>query len=109
MLILIKHKQFSISVSTQTFGYFTLKHTEYYLEGLFIKILILNKHFRVSSVKENIKDKVSKEADHYLGESMTFTLFEFLKDFAEELVAEQPDKEITESIIKLVSILVYYF
>jgi len=41
---------------------------------------------------------------------MTFTLFEFLKDFAEELVADQPDKEITESITKLVCIfLVYYF
>lgn len=40
---------------------------------------------------------------------MTFTLFEFLKDFAEELVANQPDKEVTESITKLVCILVYYF
>jgi len=59
-----------------------------------------NKHI-VSSVKENIKDKISKEADHYLGESMTFTLFEFLKDFAVELVADQPDKEITENITKL--------
>lgn len=63
----------------------------------------------MSSVKENIKDKISKEADHYLGESMTFTLFEFLKDFATELVADQPDKEITESITKLVCILVNYF
>jgi len=40
---------------------------------------------------------------------MTFTLFEFLKDFAVELVADQPDKEINESITKLVRILVYYF
>jgi len=40
---------------------------------------------------------------------MTFTLFEFLKDFAEELVANQPDKEVTESITKLVCISVYYF
>lgn len=70
-------------------------------------MLIWYKHFRVSSVKEIIKDKISKEADHYLGESMTFTLFEFLKDFAEELVANQPDKEVTESITKLVCILVY--
>lgn len=74
-----------------------------------MKILMLNKHFRVSSVKENIKEKISKEADHYLGESMTFTLFEFLKDFAEELIADQPDKEVAESITKLVCILVYYF
>jgi len=81
--------------------------TSKYIE--FIKILIWNKNFRVSSVKEIIKDKISKEADHYLGESMTFTLFEFLKDFAEELVANQPDKEVTESITKLVCILVYYF
>ncbi|KAE9531649.1 hypothetical protein AGLY_010855 [Aphis glycines] len=62
--------------------------------------MFYNKHI-VSSVKENIKDKISKEADHYLGESMTFTLFEFLKDFATELVADQPDKEIIESITKL--------
>lgn len=56
-------------------------------------------------MKQNIRDKISKEADHYLGESMTFTLFEFLKDFAEDLVAEQPDKEVIESITKLVRIL----
>lgn len=63
-----------------------------------------NKYFRVNSVKQNIRDKVSKEADHYLGESMTFTLFEFLKDFSEDLVADQPDKEVIESITKLVCI-----
>lgn len=65
---------------------------------------ILNKYFRVGSVKQNIKDTVSKEANHYLGESMTFTLFEFLKDFSEDLVADQPEKEVIENITKLVSI-----
>lgn len=35
---------------------------------------------------------------------MTFTLFEFLKDFSEDLVAEQPDKEVIENITKLVCI-----
>lgn len=40
---------------------------------------------------------------------MTFTLFEFLKDFAEELVADQPDKEVIESITKLVSIFDFLF
>jgi len=59
-----------------------------------------NKHI-VGSVKQNIKDKVSKEANHYLGESMTFTLFEFLKDFSEDLVADQPEKEVIENITKL--------
>lgn len=63
-----------------------------------------NKYFRVSSVKQNIRDKILKEADHYLGESMTFTLFEFLKDFLEDLVADQPDKEVIENITKLVCI-----
>lgn len=67
-----------------------------------ILIFICYKYFRVSSVKQNIKDKISKEADHYLGESMTFTLFEFLKDFAADLIAEQPEKEIVENITKLV-------
>lgn len=43
------------------------------------------------------------EANHYLGESMTFTLFEFLKDFADDLVADQPDKEVIEKITKLVN------
>lgn len=40
---------------------------------------------------------------------MTFTLFEFLKDFAEDLVADQPEKGIVESITKLVRIFIYYF
>lgn len=66
-----------------------------------------NNNFRVSSVKQNIREKVSKEANHYLGESMTFTLFEFLKDFAIDLVANQPEKEVIESITKLVCI--YYY
>lgn len=35
---------------------------------------------------------------------MTFTLFEFLKDFAVDLVVDQPDKEVIESITKLVCI-----
>jgi len=35
---------------------------------------------------------------------MTFTLFEFLKDFSEDLVIDQPDKEVIESITKLVCI-----
>lgn len=67
-----------------------------------------NNNFRVSSVKQNIREKVSKEANHYLGESMTFTLFEFLKDFAIDLVADQPEKEVIESITKLVCIYYYY-
>lgn len=81
----------------------------FYKLSSILMILIRNKHFRVSTVKQNIKDKISKEADHYLGESMTFTLFEFLKDFAEEIVADQPDKEVIESITKLVSISGFLF
>lgn len=39
---------------------------------------------------------------------MTFTLFEFLKDFAIDLVADQPEKEVVESITKLVCNIFYY-
>lgn len=70
------------------------------LASLLIRITI----FSVSSVKQNIREKIADEANHYLGESMTFTLFEFLKDFAEDLVADQPDKEVIEKITKLVSV-----
>ncbi|XP_050546736.1 RWD domain-containing protein 4 [Daktulosphaira vitifoliae] len=59
-----------------------------------------NRHI-VNSVKQNIKDRIVIEANHYLGESMTFTLFEFLKDLAEELTADQPTKEVIESMTKL--------
>lgn len=40
---------------------------------------------------------------------MTFTLFEFLKDFAVDLVANQPEKEVFESITKLVSTIYYNY
>lgn len=33
---------------------------------------------------------------------MTFTLFEFLKDFAVDLIADQPEKEVIERVTKLV-------
>lgn len=59
----------------------------------------------MNSVKKNIKDRITIEANHYLGESMTFTLFEFLKDVAEELTADQPTKEVIESMTKLVCII----
>lgn len=35
---------------------------------------------------------------------MTFTLIEFLKDLAIDLIADQPDKEVIENITKLVRI-----
>jgi len=76
-------------------------HTNYPTEAPRINLdMFYNKHI-VNSVKQNIKEKISKEAEHYLGESMTFTLFEFLKDFAVDLVANQPDREVIESIAKL--------
>lgn len=84
--------------------FFSLYCSKTYRDILYLIIFIYNKHYRVSSVKQNIKDQISKEADHYLGESMTFTLIEFLKDFAVGLVADQPDKEVIENITKLVCI-----
>ena len=61
-----------------------------------------NKHL-LPDVKTKILDYVKSEGDQYLGMSMTFTLFEQVKENIEDLLADQPDqieavKEISEKL-----------
>ncbi|CAH1104272.1 unnamed protein product [Psylliodes chrysocephalus] len=50
-----------------------------------------NKHI-VASLKQKIIDILTSEAEQYLGMSMTYSLFEFLKEKFEDLIEEQPDE-----------------
>ncbi|KAG5884355.1 hypothetical protein JTB14_030794 [Gonioctena quinquepunctata] len=50
-----------------------------------------NKHI-IQALKKKIIDIVSTEAEQYLGMSMTYSLFEFVKEKFEELINEQPDQ-----------------
>ena len=59
-----------------------------------------NKHLK-SSVKQDIVEFVKTEAEQYLGMSMTYTIFEQVKENLETLLNDQPDemdavKELTE-------------
>nr|CAI5851656.1 unnamed protein product [Callosobruchus analis] len=49
-----------------------------------------NKHV-LPSVKKQVVDTVKNEAEQYLGMSMTYSLFEFVKEKFEELIELQPD------------------
>lgn len=53
--------------------------------------------FRVKSLKDKICKLVSSEAEQYLGMSMTYSLFEFVKEKFEELIVDQPE-EIVEHV-----------
>jgi len=50
-----------------------------------------NKHV-IPSVKSKISDFVKTEGEMYLGMSMTFTIFEQVKENIEDLLADQPDQ-----------------
>merc|ERR1712062_965380 len=50
-----------------------------------------NKHV-IPSVKSKISDFVRTEGEMYLGMSMTFTIFEQVKENIEDLLADQPDQ-----------------
>nr|XP_023027812.1 RWD domain-containing protein 4 [Leptinotarsa decemlineata] len=50
-----------------------------------------NKHI-IQALKTKIIDLVNTEAQQYLGMSMTYSLFEFVKEKFEELINEQPDE-----------------
>jgi hypothetical protein len=47
-------------------------------------------------VKEQVVSQVNAEAEQYLGTAMTYTLFEFVKEKMEELLAGQPESFITD-------------
>lgn len=46
-------------------------------------------------------DLVKTEAEQYLGMSMTYSLFEFVKEKFDELIKEQPEHEETPDVDKL--------
>ena len=61
-----------------------------------------NKHL-LSSVKNKILDYVKSEGEQFLGMSMTFSIFEQVKENLEDLLSDQPDqielvKEISEDL-----------
>ncbi|KAF2898302.1 hypothetical protein ILUMI_07873 [Ignelater luminosus] len=60
-----------------------------------------NKHIN-QSLKDKIKELVLIEAEQYLGMSMTYSLFEFVKEKFDELIKEQPEEEneISDDVIK---------
>ncbi|XP_043232717.1 RWD domain-containing protein 4-like isoform X1 [Amphibalanus amphitrite] len=63
-----------------------------------------NKHI-LPAVKEHVVDQVRQQADTMLGMSMTFTLFEWVKESVTELMAEQtaapPVSQATEEVEQL--------
>ncbi|XP_056638710.1 RWD domain-containing protein 4 isoform X2 [Diorhabda sublineata] len=59
-----------------------------------------NKHI-VTHVKQKVVETLSNEAEQYLGMSMTYSLFEFLREKFEELINEQPDEPEKMGIEKL--------
>nr|CAD7454915.1 unnamed protein product [Timema tahoe]CAD7602535.1 unnamed protein product [Timema genevievae] len=63
-----------------------------------------NKHV-AQHVKDRVLAVVSEEAEQYLGSAMTYTLFEFVKEKLDEIVADQLESsttEVTETISKVV-------
>lgn len=51
----------------------------------------------VKPLKERVTDVVSSEAEQYLGMSMTYSLFEFVKEKFDELIQEQPEEAVIDS------------
>ena len=56
-----------------------------------------NKHI-LSTVKNQIIQSVNTEAEQYLGMSMTFTIFEYVKENLETILAEQPNELQTNTV-----------
>ncbi|XP_046391193.1 RWD domain-containing protein 4 [Ischnura elegans] len=55
-----------------------------------------NKHI-VQEVKDHVVNTIGKEAEQLLGEAMTYTLFEWVKEHSEELLSAQPESPVTAS------------
>uniref|UniRef100_A0A8D8Q9T6 RWD domain-containing protein 4 n=1 Tax=Cacopsylla melanoneura TaxID=428564 RepID=A0A8D8Q9T6_9HEMI len=53
--------------------------------------LFYNKHL-TSGVKSHIKSKLTEECEQYLGSAMTYTIFEYLRDNTDDLLAAQPEE-----------------
>lgn len=52
----------------------------------------------MDSVKQRITDFVLRESEQYLGEAMTYTLFESIKEKVLDLVSDQPET-VSEKVI----------
>ncbi|XP_066249450.1 RWD domain-containing protein 4 [Euwallacea similis] len=59
-----------------------------------------NKHV-ISSLKQKVIELVKSEGEQFLGMSMTYSLFEFLKEKFENLIAEQPENPVEHEMDKL--------
>ncbi|CAH1154076.1 unnamed protein product [Phaedon cochleariae] len=59
-----------------------------------------NKHV-VPLLKKKIIDLVTEEANQYLGMSMTYSLFEFIKEKFDELINQQPEESEKLEVDKL--------
>lgn len=62
--------------------------------------LFYNKHI-TAPLKTKIVELVKTEANQYLGMSMTYSLFEFVKEKFDELIQEQPENPIETEVDKL--------
>ncbi|KAK9873340.1 hypothetical protein WA026_022145 [Henosepilachna vigintioctopunctata] len=58
-----------------------------------------NKHI-IPSLKEKVIDLVREEGKQFLGMSMTYSLFECVKEKFEEIIQEQPEHEINYSAVE---------
>jgi hypothetical protein len=56
----------------------------------------------VADARQHIADEVLKEATNNIGMGMTYTLFEWVKENLEQLVASQPEKLVEAISSKLV-------
>ncbi|KAI5695243.1 hypothetical protein M8J75_013203 [Diaphorina citri] len=63
--------------------------------------LFYNKHIG-SGVKSHIKQKLTEECEQYLGSAMTYTVFEYLRDNADQLLASQPETETVQPPLETV-------
>ncbi|KAL3269199.1 hypothetical protein HHI36_008281 [Cryptolaemus montrouzieri] len=62
-----------------------------------------NKHI-VPSLKEKIISLVTEEGQQFLGMSMTYSLFEFVKEKFDEIIKDQPEQVIDSSLIDKLTI-----
>ena len=58
---------------------------------MFVEIFYGDNTFRIEDVKKEIKASVTDEADQWVGCAMTYTLFEWVKENKQQLIANQPD------------------
>uniref|UniRef100_A0A1B6C7P6 RWD domain-containing protein n=1 Tax=Clastoptera arizonana TaxID=38151 RepID=A0A1B6C7P6_9HEMI len=65
-----------------------------------------NKHLN-EDIKQRVSACVLKEAEQYIGEAMTYTLFEYVKEKYSELIADLPDEVVQHSTDSIVQVLLF--